>query len=116
MHVPASRNYAESGTLHGNINPNAVYADSTTGRGFLVDWEYPTGVVTPGDYVPFCASTVSYVVAFSSCRSHSFWKCGLDKWGKPKSRQEIMEKLVNYSCHELFSEGARGKAAGPDKC
>ena len=57
--------YAQSGTVHGNINPNAMYMDRTTGRGFLVDWEYPAHDVAPAMYVPCCVSTVSSVVTSS---------------------------------------------------
>jgi len=66
MRIPAHYIYARSGTLHGNINPNAIYMDRTTGRGFLVDWEYRTHVVAPGGYIPLRSSTVSYVATSSN--------------------------------------------------
>lgn len=51
--------YFQSGTLHGNINPYVIFADSQTGRGFLADYEYSTNVIAPNGYIPLAVVQVS---------------------------------------------------------
>jgi hypothetical protein len=89
-----------------------MYLDRTTGHGFLVDWEHSTHVSSPGDYVPFCASVVSYTIAFSPGVLTPFtWKRGLDKWGK--SRQEIMEKIATMNAGEQQAQAEVDPEAFP---
>jgi len=59
--MSAHLKYAESGTIHGNISPYVIFADSRTGRGFLADYEYPTITVAPNGYIPLAVSTQTLV-------------------------------------------------------